>query len=139
MGGLAACFLFFPSPFSETHAHIHTCVADHPFASWYWDVTVNDPTFDVSPYEVLHRLGKTFVCPPGECGSYSSVGYMLLGLVLVHLDGANTWQELDQKAVIPTVRCQRRMHACTALYAPLPQQSARNERAPEASFPFGFG
>ena len=47
-------------------------------------MTIHDPTFDVSPFEVLHRLEKKFVCAPGECGSYSSVGYMLLGLVLVH-------------------------------------------------------
>ena len=41
------------------------------------------------------------VCVKGECGAYSSTGYMLLGLILVFLDGATTWQDLDQSLVIP--------------------------------------
>jgi len=62
----------------------------------------NHGNVEVTPFDLLHRLNKTFVCQPGRCGLYSSTGYELLGLALVHLSGINTtWKEYDQMSVFP--------------------------------------
>jgi len=69
--------------------------------TWYQEVTINDPTFDVSPFDLLHRLNKSWVCPPGECGEYASTGFELLGLALAQITGAEQWQDYDQFSVFP--------------------------------------
>lgn len=65
-------------------------------------MTINNPGWDVSPLEVIRRLDKRFLCRPGTCGAYSSTGFMLLGLVAAQVTGAESWQQLDQMAAIPT-------------------------------------
>eukprot|EP00039_Didymoeca_costata_P031066 m.32957 g.32957 ORF g.32957 m.32957 type:complete len:527 (-) comp8472_c0_seq1:3912-5492(-) len=69
--------------------------------TWYEYETLENPTFDISPFELLHRLNKTFVCPPGECGEYASTGFELLGLALVYLFNLKNWEDLDQMSIFP--------------------------------------
>lgn len=56
---------------------------------------------DVTPFELLHRLNKTWTCPPGTCGVYASTGFELLGLVLAEAAGVSSWEDYDQLSVIP--------------------------------------
>lgn len=65
---------------------------DTAYAAWTWA----NPDGDWSPWDILHALDKTFVCPPGECGVYSSVGFELLGLALVGVKNLTNWWDLDQ-------------------------------------------
>ena len=44
---------------------------------------------------------KTFICEPGECGAYSSVGYEILGLILAAKANVSRWQDYDQLSVLP--------------------------------------
>ena len=37
---------------------------DDFYADWTW----SHPNQDWSPFDILHRLNKTFVCAPGTCG-----------------------------------------------------------------------
>eukprot|EP00750_Incisomonas_marina_P003319 INCI13063.2.p1 GENE.INCI13063.2~~INCI13063.2.p1 ORF type:complete len:412 (+),score=62.41 INCI13063.2:156-1391(+) len=69
--------------------------------TWYKLVTEDDPTFDVSPFDLLHTLNKTWGCPPGTCGRYASTGFELLGLLLAQATNCTTWEEYDQLSVIP--------------------------------------
>merc|ERR1711934_452621 len=56
--------------------------------------------YDVTPFDLLHRLRKHFVCTPGTCGNYASPSYELLGLALVHVHNLSRWQGLDQRDVV---------------------------------------
>ena len=42
--------------------------------SWYRDTTIFEPSRDVTPYDLLHRLNKSFFCEPGTCGRYGAGG-----------------------------------------------------------------
>merc|ERR1712216_1064007 len=49
---------------------------------------------------------KTLLCDPGQCGAYSSVGYILLGYLLYQelvmpLGEDLSWQDYNQTSVIP--------------------------------------
>lgn len=68
---------------------------------WYEEVTFFDGTHDVSPFELLHRMNKSWTCDPGTCGVYASTGFELLGLVLAEAAGVDNWEAYDQKSVIP--------------------------------------
>eukprot|EP00729_Bicosta_minor_P002189 gene2189-5403_t len=69
--------------------------------TWYQEVTIDDPSYDVSPFDLLHRLNKTWVCPPGTCGEYASTGFEILGLALAEITGAHNWWDYDQFSVLP--------------------------------------
>ena len=45
-------------------------------AMYEW--TIKNPTKDYSPIDYLHNLNKKWVCDPGKCEYYSSVGMSLL-------------------------------------------------------------
>ena len=62
-------------------------------------ITVEHGDVDVTPFDLLHRLNKTFICEPDACGEYASTGYELLGLALAYLSGSLTWEEYDQMDV----------------------------------------
>ncbi|KAK3281957.1 hypothetical protein CYMTET_10276 [Cymbomonas tetramitiformis] len=73
---------------------------------WVFNFTLNHPTTDLTPIMYLKSANKTFKCDPGHCGSYSSLGYELLGYALVqahlpHLTGASSWKQYDQLSAIP--------------------------------------
>jgi len=70
---------------------------DSAYATWTWA----HPDGDWTPFDILHALDKRFVCPPGMCGVYSSVGFELLGLALVDVTNVTYWWDLDQFAAIP--------------------------------------
>ena len=56
---------------------------------------------DITPYDYLHRWAlKPLLCAPGTCGSYSSIGYVLLGMVAAAASGAVDWADFDQRAAI---------------------------------------
>ena len=86
--------------------------------SWYHAVTLHDGGHDVSPYELLWRQNKTFMCAPGACGQYCSTGFELLGLALAQVSGARGWRDYDQASVFPPDV--RKMMAGTAFPGPGP-------------------
>eukprot|EP00040_Diaphanoeca_grandis_P044761 m.13476 g.13476 ORF g.13476 m.13476 type:complete len:492 (-) comp9745_c0_seq1:116-1591(-) len=71
---------------------------DAPYEAWTWE----HPNQDWSPFDMLHKMNKTWVCGgPGICGHYASTGYEILGLALCQLQNCSDWSELDQKWVLP--------------------------------------
>lgn len=57
---------------------------------------------DVTPFDYLvDAAGQEIICEPGNCATYSSANYVLLGFVLQHLQGVERWEDMDQMAVIP--------------------------------------
>jgi len=70
---------------------------DEQIASW----TVANAGEDLGPFELLHLANKTFVCEPKTCGYYSSIGYVLLGLVMTEVNSLVSWQDFDQLSIIP--------------------------------------
>eukprot|EP00662_Eupelagonemidae_sp_cell21_P058232 gene58232-biopygen33764 len=69
--------------------------------TWYEEETLRHPAHDVSPFDLLHRLNKTWVCQPGTCGEYASTGFELLGLALAHAAGVDEYWQYDQMSVFP--------------------------------------
>jgi hypothetical protein len=72
--------------------------------------TLDYPDWDITPYDYLAIQDKKFRCAPGKCSQYSSINYLLLGLVLCNYQrqkSANgsipltSWESLDQISVIP--------------------------------------
>ena len=62
------------------------------------DFTIAHPHEDKTPLQLLQEVNKTFLCAPGACAAYTSVGYALLGFVLVGADPTiPTWAQLDQR------------------------------------------
>lgn len=58
---------------------------------------------DWLPSNYLHNVSKQFLFPPGKGGSYTGIGYVLLGYVLCAASGdCATWQDLDQAALLQT-------------------------------------
>lgn len=45
------------------------------------------PSYDITPFDILHICQKDFACRPGECGRYSSTGYVILGFLLTYHAG----------------------------------------------------
>lgn len=62
--------------------------------------TVAHPDEDYPPYQYLVDLNKTFLFPPGEGGSYSSDGFVLLGLTMAAATSVPSWDRLNQRAVL---------------------------------------
>eukprot|EP00040_Diaphanoeca_grandis_P005570 m.33457 g.33457 ORF g.33457 m.33457 type:complete len:460 (+) comp16824_c0_seq2:144-1523(+) len=59
------------------------------------------PNIDYKPFDYIHHFNKTLLCHPSQCGSYSSVGYIFLGLMLAWHNNASHWSDFDQFSVIP--------------------------------------
>ena len=56
----------------------------------------------VNPYDYLHTWAqKSFLCEPGTGGSYSSIGFVILGLVCASSTNATQWSDFDQKSIFP--------------------------------------
>eukprot|EP01060_Flectonema_neradi_P015671 TRINITY_DN22317_c0_g1_i1.p1 TRINITY_DN22317_c0_g1~~TRINITY_DN22317_c0_g1_i1.p1 ORF type:complete len:425 (+),score=89.66 TRINITY_DN22317_c0_g1_i1:46-1320(+) len=64
----------------------------------------NNPLHDYGPIEIItdQSMNVPGVFPPGTKQYYSCTGYILLGLLLAELSGAETWQDFRQREVIPT-------------------------------------
>lgn len=55
----------------------------------------------IDPYDYLHVWApKNFVCEPGEGGAYSSIGYVILGLVVASATNATSWTDVDQRFIL---------------------------------------
>lgn len=64
--------------------------------------TVHHLHEDLDPIRYLKSAaGHGFHCNPGTCVKYSGANYVLLGFVLMELQGGKHWEDLDQMAVIP--------------------------------------
>mmetsp|Transcript_26182 Transcript_26182/g.78678 ORF Transcript_26182/g.78678 Transcript_26182/m.78678 type:complete len:472 (+) Transcript_26182:176-1591(+) len=58
---------------------------------------------DFSPIDIIgHFVSPELKEPPGTQQGYCSTNYILLGLALANHLGNGSWQEYDQKSVIPT-------------------------------------
>eukprot|EP00929_Paragymnodinium_shiwhaense_P050969 TRINITY_DN2565_c0_g1_i1.p1 TRINITY_DN2565_c0_g1~~TRINITY_DN2565_c0_g1_i1.p1 ORF type:complete len:535 (-),score=39.77 TRINITY_DN2565_c0_g1_i1:455-2059(-) len=65
-------------------------------------ISLEETSADISPYDYLYMVNKSFLYEPGHGGAYTSVGYELLGYVLAAQSGASTWQDYDQlRGAIP--------------------------------------
>lgn len=58
----------------------------------------NSPGYPLAPIWILQNANRSFLCEPGTCGKYSSLGYVLLGLVLGQAANASSWDSVDQTA-----------------------------------------
>ena len=67
-------------------------------------LTVSVPGLDLDPFVILDTVNKTLLCAPGTCAYYSSTNYVLLGFIMVQLQGLVAWESWDQKTVIPPDR-----------------------------------
>lgn len=67
------------------------------------NATLFDPGSDIEPITYLESAAtRENVCKPGKCAFYSGINYLLLGFVLMELQGVKNWEELDQMAVFPS-------------------------------------
>lgn len=57
------------------------------------------PTKDIVPDMFVSQASKDFLFAPGAGGSYTGIGYVVLGWVLCAASGAKTWTDLDLKAL----------------------------------------
>ena len=60
---------------------------------------LENPRTDITPFEYVLNSSKDIPFTPGSRGRYSSVGYVLLGMVLSAASGASTWEALDQTSL----------------------------------------
>ena len=57
---------------------------------------------DAGPLTYIKSSARQgFLCKPQTCAGYSGVNYILLGLLLVQVEGIWSWQDLHQLSVIP--------------------------------------
>ena len=75
---------------SGLHDYNDTAFYDFVFAQ------PRPPRQFLNPFDVLHRVNKSFVCNPGACGYYASPPVELLGLAACHIQGCTSWEDLDQ-------------------------------------------
>ena len=67
--------------------------------------TNNFPGEDKTGVDLLHELDKTFLFLPGTGAAYSSVGFTLLGYVMVGATSSSqggTWNDFDQRSFMST-------------------------------------
>lgn len=64
--------------------------------------SLTQPNVDLDPLFYLKSAARRkMVCVPGTCASYSGANSIILGLVLLQLQGKENWEDLDQIAVVP--------------------------------------
>lgn len=54
------------------------------------------PLRDIGPFESIQTFGQSLQFEPGTCGVYSSMNYVLLGIVLLELSGQQPWDVYNQ-------------------------------------------
>lgn len=59
------------------------------------DYQVEHPTEDLGPSRSVDLFGQSTGTLPGTCGSYSSMSYVLLGLLLMQQTGAESWDSFE--------------------------------------------
>lgn len=63
--------------------------------------TLDNPDKDISPLDYLWQLDKKWICEPGTCEYYSSVGMSLLAFAAAQYYNASSWDTFDQFAAFP--------------------------------------
>lgn len=59
---------------------------------------------DLEPIDyIMSAAEKGMFCEPRTCTHYSGINFIMAGFVLLHLQGKQAWEDLDQMAVIPNV------------------------------------
>jgi len=56
---------------------------------------------DFTPLDIFDFVGAPLEFAPGTQTSYCSVNFMLLGYVVAYFQGAKTWRDVDQEAILP--------------------------------------
>ena len=70
---------------------------DNQLLGW----TVLNGGKDMGPYDLLAWANKTLTCPRVPCpGFYSSINFLLLGLIMQHVLSLAAWEDWDQMSVI---------------------------------------
>lgn len=69
---------------------------DYALRQW----TLANPNSDFLPINFLQNVSKKFLFQPGHGGSYSGVGYVLMGMTLCAVTNCSSWADLQQKALI---------------------------------------
>lgn len=62
--------------------------------------TITHPKVDYLPEEFVDNVDKTFFFRPDHGTGYSSVGYILAGMILAAKTGASSWDQLNQAQVL---------------------------------------
>ena len=79
-------------------------VADYPYndlATFALSPSMRGAGHDITPYDYLHAwTPKHFDFAPGTGGSYSSNGYVLLGIAMAAATGSEDWWAFDQRAAL---------------------------------------
>lgn len=106
------------------------------------------PAYDVTPFDILHICPKQFVCNPGECGRYSSTGYVVLGFLLLNHAGTG-WDAsrtpLYEASVLPSRDSSDfsatlwAIHGTLASYAMPDHPVAHGYQPYSADWPWPFG
>ena len=60
-----------------------------------YEWTLKNPSKDYSPLDYLWNLNKKWVCNPGTCEYYSSVGMSLLSFAVAQYYNATSWTDFD--------------------------------------------
>ena len=74
--------------------HMKSGLQDYDDEGMY-EWTLRNPTKDYSPLDYLYGLNKKWVCDPGACEYYSSVGMSLLTFAAAQYYNASSWDQFD--------------------------------------------
>jgi CubicO group peptidase (beta-lactamase class C family) len=104
------------------------------------------PSYDITPFDILHICQKDFACYPGECGRYSSTGYVLLGFLLLNHAG-NAWDASQTPAYEASVVPSRgdfsatswAIHGTLASYSSAEHPVAHGYQPDSSEWPWPFG
>lgn len=94
-----------PHPHMHTRAHMR-CHHPAQTLSYSYSIVTLDGLLcgSIIPLPWLPRcvcsVEKTFAFPPGTSKRYSSIGYVLVGMVLSAVTNKTTWAGLDQSALL---------------------------------------
>ena len=64
------------------------------------EFALEHPDEDFVPLGFISGVDKHFLFPPGSGGSYSSVGFVLIGWILAAASAAPRWEALDQRGLV---------------------------------------
>jgi CubicO group peptidase (beta-lactamase class C family) len=84
----------------------------------YEDESLRNPTRDIGPFELIHAMRKSLIYPPGTTGSYSSMNFVFLGLILAKGENVSSWDAYNQRHVFPESVAPNYQHTDFVLHGP---------------------